>query len=389
MSTGIRARHQRGCASTEGGTCSCTPSWQAEAFDSATGKKIRKTFSTHAAAKSWRADTMVAIRQGRRRGPSGITVKELGEAFVDGAKDASIRNRSGDPFKPSVIRGYEAALKNRVYPAMGHRKVDTITAIDVQDFADELKADGLGPSSVRNILMPLRVIFRRAMRRGIVGANPVSGVELDAVRGKRDRIATPDEAAKLIAAVPLGDRPIWATAVYAGLRRGELQALRWGAVNLGSGVIEVRASYDSVARQHLMPKSRAGERRVPLPAVLRDYLDAHLLSLDATPEPDDLVFPGPKGNPFHDSALGKRARAAWNTAGLSPITLHECRHTYASVMIAAGVNAKALCTYMGHANISITFDRYGHLMPGSEAEAAGLLDRYLSGAISGAQVARA
>ena len=47
-------------------------------------------------------------------------------------------------------------------------------------------------------------------------------------------------------------------------------------------------------------------------------------------------------------------------------------------MIAAGVNAKALSTYMGHANISITLDRYGHLMPGNEEEAAGMLDAYLA-----------
>jgi integrase len=57
--------------------------------------------------------------------------------------------------------------------------------------------------------------------------------------------------------------------------------------------------------------------------------------------------------------------------------LHECRHTFASLMIAAGVNAKALSTYMGHANIATTIDKYGHLMPGNEAEAAGLLDAYL------------
>ena len=60
-----------------------------------------------------------------------------------------------------------------------------------------------------------------------------------------------------------------------------------------------------------------------------------------------------------------------------PITLHECRHTFASLMIAAGVNAKALSPYMGHANINITMDRYGHLMPGNEDQAAGLLDAYL------------
>jgi len=58
--------------------------------------------------------------------------------------------------------------------------------------------------------------------------------------------------------------------------------------------------------------------------------------------------------------------------------MHECRHTFASLMIAAGCNAKALSTYMGHANITITLDRYGHLMPGNEAEAASLLDAYLS-----------
>ena len=58
---------------------------------------------------------------------------------------------------------------------------------------------------------------------------------------------------------------------------------------------------------------------------------------------------------------------------------HECRHACASFMIAAGVNAKTLSTYMGHASITITMDRYGHLMPGNEAEAAALLDSYLSG----------
>jgi integrase len=63
---------------------------------------------------------------------------------------------------------------------------------------------------------------------------------------------------------------------------------------------------------------------------------------------------------------------------LQPISLHECRHTFASLMIAANVNAKALSTYMGHASVTITYDRYGHLMPGNENEAAALLDDYLA-----------
>jgi integrase len=80
----------------------------------------------------------------------------------------------------------------------------------------------------------------------------------------------------------------------------------------------------------------------------------------------------------------ERADNAWEKAKLERITLHECRHCYASYMIAAGVNVKALSTFMGHAKIAITLDLYGHLLPGSEDEAAGLLDAYLSaGAVGG------
>ena len=63
----------------------------------------------------------------------------------------------------------------------------------------------------------------------------------------------------------------------------------------------------------------------------------------------------------------------------APIGLHESRHTFASLMIAAGANAKSIATYMGHADIATTFDRYGHLMPGNEAEAVGLPGRLPGG----------
>jgi integrase len=65
---------------------------------------------------------------------------------------------------------------------------------------------------------------------------------------------------------------------------------------------------------------------------------------------------------------------------LEPITVHQCRPTCASFLIAAGANAKALSVVLGHASISITFDRYGHLMPGGEAEVGRLLHSYINGA---------
>jgi len=89
-----------------------------------------------------------------------------------------------------------------------------------------------------------------------------------------------------------------------------------------------------------------------------------------------------------DTNAPRRAQRIWTKAALGRITLHEARHTYASLMIAAGVNAKALSSYMGHSSIQITFDRYGHLMPGNEEEAAGLLDAYLERSDTKARLAQ-
>jgi integrase len=123
----------------------------------------------------------------------------------------------------------------------------------------------------------------------------------------------------------------------------------------------------------IAPKSHAGARRVPISKPLRTHLLAHRL---AQPIQQQLAFGGSNGKPF-TQALSDRARAAWRKHRMEPIGLHECRHTYASFMIAAGVNAKALSSYMGHSSITVTMDRYGHLMPGNEPEAGHMLTAYL------------
>ena len=97
------------------------------------------------------------------------------------------------------------------------------------------------------------------------------------------------------------------------------------------------------------------------------------------------VFGASPTTPFHPNKAIWCARQAWKQAGLAPIGFHQCRHTYASFMIAAGVNAKALSSYMGHTSITTTIDRYGHLLPGNETEAAGLLEHWLEANVGSAQ----
>jgi integrase len=373
--TGIRVRHSRSCATGSGGErCNCAPTYEAAVFSARDGKKIRKSFPTLAAARGWRHEAATAVRKRTLRASVSTTLPEAAEAWLEGARAGLIRNRSGDPYKGGVVRSYELVLRSRVLPHFRAAKLAAIDRNDVQDFADALVAEGLDPSTVRNVLMPLRVIYRRALQRGEVSVNPVAGLLLPAVRGRRDRIASAPEAAALIEALPEGDRALWATAFYAGLRRGELMALDITNVDFSVG-IEVVSSFDTKTSSFTTPKSRSGTRRVPIPAVLRSILAAHLLRIGRA---DGLVFGRDGKTPFAYEGVVARARAAWREAGLEPICLHEARHTFASLMIAAGVNVKALSTYMGHASITITFDRYGHLMPGNEQEAAELLDNYLA-----------
>lgn len=379
-SKGIEVRHQRTCRTRNGGKrCNCEPSYRAGVWDPRSQDWIRKTFRSRAEAESWRVDAEHAIRRGTFAAPSPITLREAADAWLAGVRAGTIRNRSGDRYKPSAVRGYDRALRLRLLPALGRRKLAEIQRHDVQDFADRLLAEGLDASTVKNTLNPLQAIYRRAVSRGQVAVNPTTNLELSATRGRRDRVVPPEQARRLLAALDYVDRPLWATAIYGGLRRGELQALRWDDVDLGAGVIRVERGWDE-GDGEIEVKTHAGRRTVPIVGGLRCELVAHKLRTGR--DGQALVFGSTTITPFHPTGRGfrKRIADASKAAGIgpTPLTLHECRHTFASFAIAAGVNAKTLSTIIGHASVTTTLDRYGHLFPGSELEAADRLDAYLA-----------
>jgi integrase len=375
---GIRERHARSCptAADPHARCRCSPSFEAFVYSAHDGRKVRKSFASPTEAKQWRAGMLKLSYDGGLRVPAKVTLREAAERWLGMAEGGAIRTRSGDHYKPSALRGYEQSLRLRLLPPLGAHRLSEVTRPDLQRLVARWHEEGLSASSIRNTINALRAIYRSTdlLTDGTILTNPTIGLRLPAVRGKRERIAAPDEAARLVAALPEADRALWGTALYAGLRLGELQALTWADVDLAGGTISVVRSLDPKAGP-VEPKSRAGRRRVPIAAVLRELLIEHRLG---SGRESGLVFSRTGEKALAPSAINDRAQRAWRKGGLRPIGLHECRHTCASYFIAAGVNAKTLSTFMGHANITTTLDRYGHLFPGSEAEAAGLLDAYLA-----------
>jgi integrase len=344
-------------------------------FSKATGKRSGP-WGSHAEAKAWRAKALGEIEAGTAVRSSPLTVRDAWDDFLGQAKAGTATSRSRKPFKPATLRGYERAWK-RIDPELGAHRLTDIRRRDVQAMVDHWAAKGVAPSTIRNTLDPLRVLYRRALVRDLVTVNPTDGLEVPANRDSEPmRFADRAEAAALLAALPESERALWTTALYGGLRRGELRALRWNDVDLSGRLIEVRRSWDDKEGEQA-PKTVGAQRRVPIVPALVEALKTHQRSTQRSGS--DLVFGRTATEPFIPSTVRTRGLKAWEAPEppLKPITLHQCRHTFASLMIASGANAKALSVVMGHATISITFDTYGKLMPGGEAEVGRLLANYL------------
>ncbi len=368
---GILKLHARGC---EGGrSCKCKPSYRADAGRDRDGNKIRKTFPKVGEANTWREDQRKAVREGSKVAPTKTTVEQAGEKLLAGMRDGTLMNRSGRPFKPSTTRRYELALRVHVKPHLGHRRLSDVERADVKAMVKAWLKASMVPSSIRNNIDPLRVIFREAIEDGFVTLDPIQGMKLPQGGGRRDRVADRAEAEKLIAALADDERALWACAFYGGLRRGELRALLWGDVDLDADVIRVQRGWDDEEGSQAT-KTDAGARTIPLTSKLRRLLVAHKLASGRGP--DDLVFGREATLPFVSSTVRARALKAWKAAKLTPITLHEARHSAASYLIEAGLNDLELTAMIGHTDPRTTKMIYGHLFPDSSSKVAAKLDRY-------------
>lgn len=125
-------------------------------------------------------------------------------------------------------------------------------------------------------------------------------------------------------------------------------------------------------------KYNSGCRVVPIIPELRPILLAHLMATGRRGKPDAFVFGRTDNDRFLRSTPRNRARKAWLACGLKPITMHECRHSYASTMIAAGVDPGEVMRRMGHSTVALTLDRYTHALRGSEAETAAKVQSFLN-----------
>src|SRR5581483_2653506 len=277
MATGITTRHGRGCPSRSGGKCDspCTPAYEAWVWDKRAAKKIVKRFANVTEAKNWRGDAVPAARKGVLRSPSKLTLRAAADEWLDKIETGVVLSRNRRPYKPSVVRGYRADLENHVLDDLGGLKLAEVTADDLQALIERLSQKtedrkALSGSKVRNVIVALQALYRYYRRQVMV--DPTHDLDLPERGGRREWTGTPQDAKALLDPLPFDVRAVYATAFYAGLRRGELRALRvrnlHGLDGAGEAFIEVEHGWDDYAGE-IDPKSSAGARKALMPETLR------------------------------------------------------------------------------------------------------------------------
>ena len=279
--------------------------------------------------------------------------------------------------KKSTYISYESIVRVHLNPRFGKQFLNRISTADIQKFVSEkITKENLTPKSVVNFLIPLKEMFKHAVAWGYIKRDPSIYVKRPRVELEEMDFFTPEEIRLFLDNVNPVYYTLFLTAVMTGVRRGELLALQWGDIDWNSNQISVRRS---IYRGELVnPKSKNSIRRIVITPILRQALEQHRL-LGRKSELG-LIFSQESGLPLDpDNLINREFRPALDRAGLRRIRFHDLRHSYASLLISQGENIKFIQSQLGHSSAKTTLDRYGHLMPNLENDAARRLDKTVFG----------
>jgi integrase len=329
------------------------------------------------------------VDDGSFRPDRPLTVKQL---LVDHWLPA----QKSRQLRPATLAQYSAVADHWIIPRIGEVKVAGLTPAVVNEMVEGMRTEksargrkGLSARSTQLAVGVLKSACTWAVNNGLMGRNPLAGVQRPKVIGTPMKSWTEDQARRFLVATK-GDRLgfAWALLLTRGLRRGELCGLRWADVDLDGGVLTVNRTRVVVDGKTIdsSPKTAAGRRPVPLDASLVGILKSHKarqarerLSAGEAYLDGDYLLANELGGPYHPDTVSHRFDDAVTTSGLPRIRLHDSRHTAASLMLAAGTPTKVVSDLLGHASPTITLAIYAHTLPGMAQEAGERLSGRLLG----------
>lgn len=298
---------------------------------------------------------------------------------------------------PRTAEGYEHIVRRHLVPALGNLPLTQLKPEHLQHYYSQKLASGrsdgkggLSAKTVRHHHITLHGALRAAVQWGLLVRNPAEAVSAPRTQRREMQIWSEGELNHFLDAASDSEYyAIFYIALFTGMRRSEVLALRWSDVDLVYSQI-----YVSRGMHHLRdgttlftrPKTAKGNRTIALPPsaalTLADYRreqeSLHLLA--GTPLTDDsLVFSHLDGTPLLPDTITHAWAKLVRRAGIRAIRLHDARHTHASLMLKQGIHPKIVQERLGHASIQVTLDTYSHVAPGLQEAAAEAFDKVLAG----------
>ena len=256
------------------------------------------------------------------------------------------------PLRPRTKELYAGLLDLHILPSLGESQLSRVTAARVRSWHADLDGGKYpGASTVAKAYRLLRTILNTAVEDGRIASNPGQIEAAGRERPAERPVASVAEVYALADAVGREHRLLVLLACFAGLRLGELQALRRKHVDLDRAAIRV-VEQTLVLKDgtHLTgpPKTDAGVRVIALPELVVDELRKHLVSV--ADDAEALVFGRPGNRPFRRASLYTAWHAATKKLGISGFRIHDLRHTGNTLAAATGASTKELMARMGHSS---------------------------------------
>jgi len=338
-------------------------------------------YRTRKACQAAMAKALTAIEQHTFVLPDDATVRE----FILQEWLPAIRGT----LRPTTYASYTSLCERHVIPRLGAVQLQKLSPSQLNGLYAQLLEEGrvrggggLSNSSVRRVHAVIHRFCHDAVRWGRLTVNPAAAADPPKASAEHDELTVwnAEQLAAFLASTE-SDRlfGLWRLLAMTGMRRGEALGLRWDDLDMEAGQLSIRRALvpvNSVA-QISEPKTKRGRRTIALDPETLEALKAH-----AARQADEqalwegswsdlgYVFTREDGRLLAPQVVSKTFRALARRAALPRIRLHDLRHTYATLALAAGVNPRVVSARLGHATVAFTLDIYSHVLPQADRDAA-------------------
>lgn len=348
-------------------------------------QEMKGGFRTKDDADKALARLITELEDGTRIEPRKLTVGQYLEQWLAGLSSP----------RASTKRAYEVIVRVHLSPVLGDVPLQQLTRAQVKALYEQLRtsdrakgrakgrrAAPLSPKSIHNVHLCLRKAFGDAIDDGLLRANPAERAhKLSTDRPEMKTWSAAEVRLFLDRCDTDDNRALWRLALQTGMRRGELLGLRWPDVDLDASRLSVQQQLVRADDQVVFgpPKTKAGRRSISLDSGTVIALRAHKLRQSPLSASKDLVFARGDGRPHDPDVISQQFAAAGRRAGVKRIRLHDCRHTHASLLLEAGIHPKVVQERLGHSSVMVTLDRYSHVVPNMQDEAAARIGAVVDG----------